>query len=668
MESRRPQGRAAALLLALTVLMSVFALPNALGEENASTDPAAAEEVVPTETAEPEIPVEETPPAPVAEEPVVEEAVVVEEPADVVIPEPQSPAKQSTPKEDPVASVVTAQTSGAAKTLSSPMGGRGGGGGNRGTVKVDGTDFDNHPNNEPHVGCSFEIDYYNFAEGDTATYTFALQPPTGTATLVTDTVTFGPPGTNKLVASTGPIDLTAAIIASGEVAHAKGFHVKLTSVAPNGTKHKVFWVQGCAVPPPPDCATGYTLTTNVTPPGGGSISGAGTNPHAGGTSVDLTATPTDGTWTFTGWSGDGSGAVTRNVPFSGSDCSLEVTATFTQSTPDCATGYTLTTGVTPGGGSISGAGTNPHTQGTSVDLTATPTDATWTFTGWSGDGAGSTTRTVSFTGADCTLEVTANFVQTLPDCASGYTLTTLVSPAGGGTISGQGTSPHTEGTSVDLTATPSAATLRILGGGANGPWQFDGWSGDGVGDFSRHVEFTGADCELEVTALFSRAQIDDCPTGYDLTTAIDPPGLGAGTISGEGTAPHAGGSSVDLTATPGEGWTFTGWTGDGFGDTTRHVNFSGSDCTKEVTATFAEVLPKRPIERDPKDPKDPKDPEEPKEPAKRKPTVLSSRMPFTGSELITYLWLATLLIGLGSGSYAATRRRRQAVEGIEADD
>src|SRR5688500_3559353 len=38
--------------------------------------------------------------------------------------------------------------------------------GNNGTIKIDGTAFDSHPNNEPHVGCVFEVDFYGFDMGD----------------------------------------------------------------------------------------------------------------------------------------------------------------------------------------------------------------------------------------------------------------------------------------------------------------------------------------------------------------------------------------------------------------------------------------------------------------------------------------------------------------------
>jgi hypothetical protein len=66
--------------------------------------------------------------------------------------------------------------------------------GNNGTVKIDGKAFDSHPNNEPHVGCNFEVDFYGFDKGDDldAKVTFAVQPPTGKPhVLLTDTLKIG---------------------------------------------------------------------------------------------------------------------------------------------------------------------------------------------------------------------------------------------------------------------------------------------------------------------------------------------------------------------------------------------------------------------------------------------------------------------------------------------
>ena len=52
--------------------------------------------------------------------------------------------------------------------------------GNNGTVKVDGVVFDDDPNNEPHVDCIFQIDWYGFDEGDFLSHvTFEVHPPTG---------------------------------------------------------------------------------------------------------------------------------------------------------------------------------------------------------------------------------------------------------------------------------------------------------------------------------------------------------------------------------------------------------------------------------------------------------------------------------------------------------
>src|ERR1044072_5182545 len=52
---------------------------------------------------------------------------------------------------------------------------------NNGTVKIDGIDFDDLPNNEPHVGCVFQVDFYGFDEGDLdAEVSFTAQPPSGT--------------------------------------------------------------------------------------------------------------------------------------------------------------------------------------------------------------------------------------------------------------------------------------------------------------------------------------------------------------------------------------------------------------------------------------------------------------------------------------------------------
>jgi len=124
--------------------------------------------------------------------------------------------------------------------------------GNNGTVKIDGVEFDTHPNNQPHVGCIFQVDFYGYDEGDLeADYTFELVPPTA------DGSTGGSVSIGEDAAGGGTdldaevtVDLSSLINSSGVDPHPiQGYHVKLTVNAEGSqgadVKHKVFWVEGC---------------------------------------------------------------------------------------------------------------------------------------------------------------------------------------------------------------------------------------------------------------------------------------------------------------------------------------------------------------------------------------------------------------------------------------
>jgi hypothetical protein len=123
--------------------------------------------------------------------------------------------------------------------------------GNNGTVKIDAEAFDTHPNNEPHVGCVFQVDFYGYDEGDLyADVTFEAHPPTGNAVLLQDIVYIGED------AAGGGTDLDAEAtydlsgpLAAYEAHPQQGYHVKLTVNADGShgadVKHKVFWVTGC---------------------------------------------------------------------------------------------------------------------------------------------------------------------------------------------------------------------------------------------------------------------------------------------------------------------------------------------------------------------------------------------------------------------------------------
>ena len=127
--------------------------------------------------------------------------------------------------------------------------------GNNGTIKVDREPFDDQPNNEPHVGCVFQVDFYGFDAGDlNADVVFDAYAPTlpdGSKVLLTDTVPIGEDD-NSGGGSTRGLDAseTYTLDLSGITPHPQqGVHVKLTIHADGSqgadTKYKVFWVTGC---------------------------------------------------------------------------------------------------------------------------------------------------------------------------------------------------------------------------------------------------------------------------------------------------------------------------------------------------------------------------------------------------------------------------------------
>ncbi len=287
----------------------------------------------------------------------------------------------------------------------------------------------------------------------------------------------------------------------------------------------------------------YTLTLNAT--GNGSVS---KNPDQttfnSGETVELTATPAAG-WSFSGWSGGTSGS-TNPITVT-MDANKTVTATFTQNT------YTLTVNTT-GSGSVS---KNPDqttfNSGETVDLTATPA-AGWSFSGWSGGTSGSTDPiTVTM---DANKTVTATFTQNT------YTLT--VNTTGNGSVSkNPDQTTFNSGETVELTATPDAG------------WSFSGWSGGGTSGSTNPITVT-MDANKTVTATFTQ-------NTYTLTINK----IGSGTVSkNPDQTTFNSGETVDLTANPAAGWSFSGWSGGASGST-NPITVT-MDANKSITAAFTQ--------------------------------------------------------------------------------
>jgi hypothetical protein len=146
--------------------------------------------------------------------------------------------------------------------------------GNNGTIKIDGRPFDDAPDNEPHPGCVFQVDFYGFDAGNLdADLTFEAVAPTAGGVLLTDTVPIGEDshaggGSEAGLDASKTYDLTSTLTGI-EPQRNQGWHIRLTVQADGSqgsdVKHKVFWVDGCT----PATAPASGDTTNDTPAVGG---------------------------------------------------------------------------------------------------------------------------------------------------------------------------------------------------------------------------------------------------------------------------------------------------------------------------------------------------------------------------------------------------------------
>jgi hypothetical protein len=164
---------------------------------------------------------------------------------------------------------------------------------NGGTVKIDGTPFDDQPNNQPHTGCAFQIDFYGYGQGDlSATVTFEAAPPTvpaGDRVLLTDTVFIGEDDSSGGGSEAGlDASETYGLDFAGMEPHPQlGFHVKVTVKAEGSqgadVKYKLYWVTGCETTPP------TTTTTSTSPPSPRPTATPSTTPTATTTTTAPTA-------------------------------------------------------------------------------------------------------------------------------------------------------------------------------------------------------------------------------------------------------------------------------------------------------------------------------------------------------------------------------------------
>jgi serine protease len=291
-----------------------------------------------------------------------------------------------------------------------------------------------------------------------------------------------------------------------------------------------------------------------------------------GTAVTLGATAAAGS-VFTGWTGACSGTGNCQLALDGDRA---VTAGF-----DLASFTLRVTGAGSGSGSISsqsdlvpaiacgssagtvsGNCTATYLAGTVVSLSATPSLGS-VFNGWSGacSGTGPCSVTLSEARSVAARFVTRSFALTLAASGDGTgTIATgegaappLSCRASAGTATGACGATYPSGSVLTLTATPGAGS------------RFGGWSGACSGserctvtlDQARAVgaAFELVPFTLTVTGTGAGAgRVTAEPAGIDCT-------LEAGTAAGVCAAGFPSGTAVTLTAVPGPGSSFTGWSG-----------------------------------------------------------------------------------------------------------
>ena len=177
-----------------------------------------------------------------------------------------------------------------------------------------------------------------------------------------------------------------------------------------------------------------------------------------------------------------------------------------------------------GGVLIDPAQTN-YADGSQVVLTATPF-TNWVFAGWTG--AVVTNTNVVTVVISSNVLMAANFLPTYP--------VTLVTNGQGTLVISPAQDLYVSNTVVTATASP-----------ANG-WGFAGWSGsETTNGLSISFPVNGA---MNLTGTFLPV--------WQITATQS----GQGNVAATPNGPYLDGTTVSLTATPANGWTFSGWTGD----------------------------------------------------------------------------------------------------------
>ncbi|CAN5220832.1 hypothetical protein BH09BAC2_BH09BAC2_10300 [soil metagenome] len=296
------------------------------------------------------------------------------------------------------------------------------------------------------------------------------------------------------------------------------------------------------------------LRLSSNPAAGGNTTGAGT--FAQGSSVTVTATPNSG-YTFTNWKDSGSAVIvstSSSYQFTMAG-NRTLVANFTLIPP--AQFAVMLSSNPAAGGSTFGQGS--YVTGSIVTIIESPNPG-YTFVNWTENGAiVSTNSSYQFT-------ITSNrtFVANFSAVAAlQFSVFTSSNPIIGGTTTGSGT--YSSGASVTVTANP------------NSGYSFVNWTENGI------IVSTSAAYTFMLTG--NRTLVANFAINmYTLTVTSNP--LAGGTVTKNPNQPtYSAGQTVQLTAVPNSGYTFTGWSGDASGSVNPlTITMNGN---KNITANFS---------------------------------------------------------------------------------
>ena len=296
----------------------------------------------------------------------------------------------------------------------------------------------------------------------------------------------------------------------------------------------------------------YEINYNLN---GGSISGQKAFFNIETDSFTL-PTPTRNGYTFTGWTGSNGTTAQKSVTITkGSTGNRSYTANWTP------INYTISYNLN--GGSLSGQKTSYNIETAAFTLSQ-PTRSGYTFTGWTGTGLSSATKSVTVSkGSTGNRSYTANW------SANGYTVSFNYNKpsTAAGAMSGNGT------TSKGVTY---AAAYGTLPQPSMPGWTFNGW----------YTAASGGS-RISATTTYIAAGNQTLYAHWTLNTYSISYNANGGSLSGQKTSYNVNTDSFTLPTPTKNGYTFTGWTGSNGTTAQKSVTITkGSTGNRNYTANW----------------------------------------------------------------------------------